>query len=39
MAASSVLPHRHAVHPWLAAEDVANEEVARRCPADSDTVR
>ena len=42
MAASSVLPHRRVVRAqallW-AAEGVANEEIARRCDVDSDTVR
>jgi len=42
MAASSVLPHRRVVQAqallW-AAEGVANEEIARRCDVDSDTVR
>ena len=42
MAASSVLPHRQVVQArallW-AADGVANEEIARRCGVDSDTVR
>lgn len=42
MAASSVLPHRQVVQAralvW-AADGVANEEIARRCTVDSDTVR
>ena len=42
MAASSVLPHRQVVQArallW-AADGVANEEIARRCAVDSDTVR
>jgi transposase len=42
MAASSVLPHRQVVQAqalvW-AASGVANEEIARRCAVDSDTVR
>lgn len=42
MSASSTLPHRQVVQAralsW-AAEGVANEEIARRCEVDSDTVR
>ena len=42
MAASLVLPHRQVVQArallW-AAGGVANEEIARRCGVDSDTVR
>ncbi len=42
MASSSVLPHRQVVQAqallW-AADGVANEEIARRCRVDSDTVR
>src|SRR5664280_600025 len=42
MARSTVLPHRRVVQAralLLAADGVANEEIARRCGADSDTVR
>lgn len=42
MARSTVLPHRKVVQAkalLLAADGVANEEIARRCAVDSDTVR
>lgn len=42
MARSSGLPHRKVVAAralLLAADGVANEEIARRCEVDSDTVR
>ncbi len=42
MADSSVLPHRKVVQAkalLLAADGVANEQIARRCGVDSDTVR
>src|SRR5690242_18819250 len=42
MATSSVLPHRTVVQAkalLLAADGIANEEIARRCEVDSDTVR
>ena len=42
VASSSVLPHRQVVQAkallW-AADGLANEEIARRCRVDSDTVR
>src|SRR6476469_7901051 len=42
VASSSVLPHRQVVQAqallW-AADGVANEDIARRCQVDSDTVR
>ena len=42
MAASTLLPHRQVVQArallW-AGDGVANEEIARRCGVDSDTVR
>ena len=42
MAGSSVLPHRQVIQAkglLLAAEGVANEEIARRCATTPDTVR
>jgi len=39
---STVSPHRRVVQAWallLAADGVANEQIARRCEVDSDTVR
>lgn len=42
MAASTSLPHRQVVQArglLLASDGVANEEIARRCDVDSDTVR
>jgi transposase len=42
MARSSVLPHRQVIQArglLLAADGVANEEIARRCATTSDTVR
>src|ERR1019366_10110282 len=42
MAASTSLPHRKVVQAMAllwAAEGVANQEIARRCEVDSDTVR
>ena len=42
MSRSTVLPHRRVVQAralLLAAEGVANEEIARRCGVDSDAVR
>jgi len=42
MAASSVLPHRQVVQAkalLLAADGIANEQIARRCEVESDTVR
>ena len=42
MAVSSSLPHRQVVQAralLLAADGMANEEIARRCGVDSDTVR